>query len=182
MLEEASLDAIASTTSPFGEPFAASGVASEARPAGTPASEGLNGAEMPDETPSSSRRGPRAARRRRDGAADRYDAVDEPAEPQWSTAPPGLAGDGQRSERRAARLEPAGPGARDHPTAILGRRAGTILWPATGVVLLVLGGLLIFYSMRRQRLDPRTQQAHDDATREVFKQEGEGPTGRPERF
>lgn len=57
----------------------------------------------------------------------------------------------------------------------------TILWPATGIVLLVLGGILVFYSLRRQRLDPRTQRAHDEATREVFKQEGEGPTGRPGR-
>lgn len=96
------------------------------------------------------------------------------------TAPPASPGTGNGQSDVPRGSSQPGPAQETIPQQSSGG-AGAILWPATGVVLLVLGGLLIFYSMRRQRLDPRTQQAHDDATREVFKQEGEGPTGRPGR-
>lgn len=96
------------------------------------------------------------------------------------TAPPASPGTGNGPSDVTRGSNPPGPAQETVPQQSSGG-ATTILWPATGVFLLVVGGILIFYSLRRQRLDPRTQQAHDEATREVFKQEGEGPTGRPGR-
>lgn len=96
------------------------------------------------------------------------------------TAPPAATGTGNGQSDVPRGSSQPGPAQETIPQQSSGG-ATMILWPATGIFLLVVGGILIFYSLRRQRLDPRTQQVHDEATREVFKQEGEGPTGRPGR-
>ncbi|MQT15215.1 hypothetical protein [Segnochrobactrum spirostomi] len=93
------------------------------------------------------------------------------------TAPQPSTGTGNGQDMTPSGTNQAGPAEQTIPQQRTGG-ATIILWPAIGALILIVGGLLVYYSMRRQRLDPRTQRAHDYATREVFKQDGEGPTGR----